>query len=70
MFESERANAQVPVNLVENCIGTLWVNRKNTKGYNTGEIEKKGETIAEYSQGPVIEKGKDKREVTYIIKKT
>lgn len=48
------------------CTGTLRSERKNTPIDVKQAKLKKGETIARYSQGVVIGKWKDKREVTYI----
>lgn len=48
------------------CTGTLRSERKNTPIDVKQAKLKKGETLARYSQGVVIGKWKDKREVTYI----
>lgn len=48
------------------CSGTLRSNRKNNPVEVTGKKLKKGETISRYSNGVVIEKWRDKREVLFI----
>ncbi|KAL4084754.1 hypothetical protein QTP88_027665 [Uroleucon formosanum] len=48
------------------CTGTLRLNRKNTPKDVVMSKLKKGETVARYSQGVMIGKWKDKRDVAYI----
>lgn len=48
------------------CTGTLRLDRKNTPKEIKQAKLMKGETVARYSQGVVIGKWKDKREVAYI----
>ncbi|KAE9521286.1 hypothetical protein AGLY_018305 [Aphis glycines] len=48
------------------CTGTLRINRKNTPVEVKQAKLKKGENIARYSNGVVIGKWRDKREVAYI----
>ncbi|XP_025423083.1 piggyBac transposable element-derived protein 4-like [Sipha flava] len=48
------------------CTGKLRLNRKNTPQDVVESKLKKGETVARYSQGVMIGKWKDKRDVGYI----
>lgn len=48
------------------CTGTLRLNRKNTPKDVVISKLKKGETVARYSQGVMIGKWRDKRDVAYI----
>ncbi|XP_046980692.1 piggyBac transposable element-derived protein 4-like [Schistocerca americana] len=65
-FYNSFALAKTLLNAKTHCTGTLRVNRKNTPKDVVCAKLGKGDTIARYSDGVMIGKWKDRREVSYI----